>query len=47
VVEIITTESNKIDIIEIRGNTLFHKQIEQKNGMTFLRLKKRKIATTE
>lgn len=33
----------RMDFVKIEGDYLVHKQIENKNGMTFMRMKKRKV----
>jgi hypothetical protein len=33
----------KIDFVDKRGNTLLVKQIERRNGLVFMRLKKRNV----
>ncbi len=35
------SDDEKIDFIDIDGNTYTHKQIERKNGLVFMRMKKR------
>ena len=39
----IISSSNKLDIVRVENDFLTHKQIEQKNGMLFMRIKKRSI----
>lgn len=36
-------DSIKIDVRSVSGNSYVHKQIERRGGLTFMRLKKRKI----
>jgi len=36
-------DSLKVDILNLAGNFSIHKQIEKRNGLTFMRIKKRKI----
>ena len=35
------SEDGKLDYITIEGNIYTHKQIEKKNGIVFMRMKKR------
>ena len=35
------SDDEKLDYITIDGNIFVHKQIEKRNGITFMRLKKR------
>ena len=35
------SEDKKLDYITIEGNTYTHKQIETRNGIVFMRMKKR------
>ena len=37
--------SKKIDIIRVSNNFFTHKQIENRNGLLFMRMKKRAILT--
>lgn len=37
------SDDEKVDYITIDGNVFIHKQIEIRNGITFMRLKKRLI----
>ena len=39
------SDDEKVDYITVEGNILIHKQIEKRNGITFMRLKKRLIKT--
>ena len=39
----ISGDSRKVDYITIDGNIVMHKQIETRNGITFMRMKKRII----
>ncbi|MFH1053770.1 MAG: hypothetical protein V1740_05135 [Candidatus Woesearchaeota archaeon] len=36
-------DSVKFDFFRLEGNTMIHKQLEKRDGFTYLRLKKRKI----
>ncbi len=42
----LTIEENAINYVCIENNTYFHKQIEFKNGKTFMRIKKRALVGT-
>ncbi len=37
----IFSDDGKLDFITIEGHTYTHKQIERRNGLTFMRMKKR------
>jgi hypothetical protein len=36
-------KSIKIEVISLKNNFQIHRQVERKNGLTFMRLKKRKL----
>jgi len=36
-----TSENEKLDYITVNGNIFLHKQIEKRNGILFMRMKKR------
>ena len=38
------TGNETIDVVRIIGNVLIHKQVEQRDGKLYVRMKKRKIA---
>ena len=40
-------ENDKVDFITIEGNVYTHKQIEIRNGITFMRMKKRILPVNE
>jgi len=42
----ISDNSVKVDIIKVKDNKLIHRQLEQRNGMTFMRMKIRKMPET-
>ena len=42
--DFILKRDNVIDVIKKVGNSYIHKQIEVRNGLVFMRLKKRRIA---
>ena len=48
-VDILLNFSNdeKLDFISIDGNIFTHKQIEKRNGITFMRMKKRLLKINE
>ena len=37
----LNSDNEKLDYITIEGNVYTHKQIERRNGITFMRMKKR------
>ena len=41
---ILNKADNVVDIIKRVGNSYIHKQVEIRNGLLFMRLKKRRIA---
>lgn len=40
---VVTIYNYKIDFIEVKNNLYVHKQIEKRNGFTYIRMKKRPI----
>ncbi len=40
---VLITDSLKVDIIRVLDNMILHQQIERKDGMTFMRMKKRRL----
>ncbi|MBI2653861.1 hypothetical protein HYX02_03555 [Candidatus Woesearchaeota archaeon] len=41
------SDNEKLDFITIEGNIYIHKQIEKRNGITFMRMKKRLLRLNE
>ena len=41
------SDDDKLDFITVEGNVYTHKQIEKKNGLVFMRLKKRILKVNE
>lgn len=35
--------SSKVDVIRVKGKSMIYKQVEQRDGMIFMRLKKRAL----
>ena len=41
------SDNEKVDYITVEGNIYTHKQIERRNGITFMRMKKRFLSLDE
>ena len=41
------SNDEKLDFITVEGNIYTHKQIERRNGITFMRMKKRFLSLDE